>query len=440
MGCVRFEPKFDAMKQFFNSLIGLLLLGQLNAQQVDTNWVRQYDRTSNASNVYVASMPDSSYLIGMRNVYYQIGASGDSLLEYDGGMTFGSVSSMLGVEDGVLIGAGFNGVPAIALRDENLDTVWTKALGNSFGLVSALLRDGSDFYASGYTSNTGQIWKFDSNGDTLWSIAIPQSTFTNLSSLTKLADGNFVAGGNLDDYPMVVKFNASGDTLWTYSETIFISFQRSSIYEKANGEVALIARDRAIVLDANGSKVEEIPFSNDCYDLSFDGSYYYLIGSKTIGNFGNERFPYIEIRNEEMDSLGMWEYTEFIHPPASNGLEAVVPTPTGGFLAAGKIRDSINVLNNTYNVFAVRFNDDFIGGFAERPFLNDLTFYPNPTKDVLTIRSSEPIGSYELLDLQGRLIQGGMVLDTQFTLDVIDLRKGFYILRTEEGVARFLKQ
>ncbi len=347
---------------------------------------------------------------------------------------------MLGVEDGFLVGAAFNNAPAIALRGSDMDTVWTKSLGTSWGQVSAFLRDGDDFYGSGYSSNTGQVWKFNASGDTAWSIAVPHSTFTNLSSMAKLSDGNFVAGGNLDDYPLVVKFSSSGDTVWTYTENIFISFQRSSIYEKANGEIVLIARDRAIVLNASGEKQAEINFSNDCFDLAIDGDNCLLVGSRTSGNFGNDRMPYIEIRNENMDSLGMWEYSDFIHPPASNGLESVVATPTGGFIAAGKIRDSIEVLNNTYNVFAVRFNDDLIGGLEPIDELSQLSLYPNPTDGRLVITCDAPIGSFEVVDLQGRVILSDHAFGSKTVVDLSDLTRGYYVVKTKSGATPFLKQ
>ena len=55
--------------------------------------------------------------------------------------------------------------------------------------------------------------------------------------------------------------------------------------------------------------------------------------------------------------------------------------------------------------------------------------FPNPAQDVANLRSSSPIASVEVLDMQGRLVQG---IDARNSQDIqIDTRSlnGVYIVR-----------
>lgn len=80
----------------------------------------------------------------------------------------------------------------------------------------------------------------------------------------------------------------------------------------------------------------------------------------------------------------------------------------------------------------------------ENSFVNDLVIYPNPTKDVLKISSTESLQDaiYTIFDINGRRILNSKL--NQNTIDVSALNTGNYILRIVSGSSiksqKFIKQ
>jgi hypothetical protein len=137
-----------------------------------------------------------------------------------------------------------------------------------------------------------------------------------------------------------------------------------------------------------------------------------------------------------------------MHPLADNVLSDAVKTPGGGFLAAGKLRDSINVTNNTDNIFAVKFND----GVIIDTTINDttdtitavlpigasiqLSVYLNPTSNSLWVRSNQSIEGVSIFDLQGRIIYQWKTEALVEEINVSMMEPGYYILKLENGASR----
>ena len=77
---------------------------------------------------------------------------------------------------------------------------------------------------------------------------------------------------------------------------------------------------------------------------------------------------------------------------------------------------------------------------------NSIYFYPNPTKDILTIRSrGNNMESVSVLSMQGSLIKEiHMDNKNEFTISVSDLTSGVYILKIEANniiyFSKFIKQ
>ena len=388
--------------------------------------------------------------MSQRDQYWEITTDGDSIDSFVENTNWGTTSDMWGINDGVLLAGSLNGEPAFAKMDTNYNIEWSTSLGFQYGEAAAVFADGSDYYVSGIGGfNMDFIAKFDASGDTSWMITLQQSTFTKLSDIIKLSDGNYLASGNLDDYPIAVKFNSTGDTIWTYYEPLFISFQKMNAYEKSNGNIVLLAERSMIELDQNGNKLSDTMFTiNAFYDMHFANDTFYLFGYDRNEQWGNEKQPLVELRNSDWDSLGSWTYNSFMHPLADNVLSDAVKTPGGGFLAAGKLRDSINVTNNTYNIFAVKFND----GVIIDATINDttdtitavlpigasiqLSVYPNPTSNSLWVRSNQSIEGVSIFDLQGRIIYQWKTEALVEEINVSMMEPGYYILKLENGASR----
>jgi len=72
-------------------------------------------------------------------------------------------------------------------------------------------------------------------------------------------------------------------------------------------------------------------------------------------------------------------------------------------------------------------------------FIKDATVqvYPNPAKDIITVKADGTIISLELYDVQGRLLQTSLINNAAFLLDVSSKTVGMYFLKvtTDRGVS-----
>ena len=66
--------------------------------------------------------------------------------------------------------------------------------------------------------------------------------------------------------------------------------------------------------------------------------------------------------------------------------------------------------------------------------------YPNPAKHDLTITSSEEIGTIKIFNMLGEQVQQAYGVSTQFTIDISQLETGVYLLSTEKGKTKFIKE
>lgn len=64
---------------------------------------------------------------------------------------------------------------------------------------------------------------------------------------------------------------------------------------------------------------------------------------------------------------------------------------------------------------------------------NQLSIYPNPSIDVLTIETQTGKGIYQLLDITGKTLLQGSVTSTKFTLDISNLSSGVYFISVADG-------
>ena len=67
-----------------------------------------------------------------------------------------------------------------------------------------------------------------------------------------------------------------------------------------------------------------------------------------------------------------------------------------------------------------------------------LTLFPNPAVDFVTVRSASGIGKVEIVSVDGSLVKTADIDDTTGTVDVSDMAKGLYIVRTASGSARLI--
>lgn len=425
------------MKTLFTLTGSMILTAIVFAQNVEPNWTNRFAFTPTHVQSVAGEMPDGTFLINAGDFCYHLSAAGDSLTSFIIPAPFGEMYAIQSLADGLLLGGRSMNGPTVAKMDTAFNIVWSSVLDGNSGPVAALLVDGTDYYASGHFSNTLFISKLNTAGDTAWVKRFPQSMFTNLTSIIKLGDGNFLASGNLDDYPIAVKFNASGDTLWTYQENIFISFQKMSAFERGNGEIVLVAGGHLIELNADGSKKSDNRFSGHYFlDMALDGGNVYLLGREIINN-GSQGRPYIQVHNTDMDSLGVFRLSEDVHPVSSNGFSDVLAIRNGGFLAVGRVLDSAHIASNKHSVLAMKFNaTDTATGLGHLSGENSaLSIYPNPAHSIVEIGPLSFGDEVMVVDLLGDVVLRKQASQAKATLDISHLKPGLYIVTSTAGKA-----
>ncbi len=382
------------MKKQFLFFIAIASCFVLEAQQIDTTWLRQYDRVSFAGKVNITEVNTNKFIAQHGERYYEINGAGDSLTSGKFDTALGTLGPRSFASDGNYHYAGgwSGGGPSLAKLDTNYNILWnTTTTTSSFGQgVEAILLDSNYIYVSGsHSSMRPFIAKLDSTGAVVWHKDFSQTSFSNLTNLIKLGDGRYLASGNRDDYPLAIKFDTNGDTSWSYTENIFISFTYAAAAEKANGNMVMVMRNKIIELDTSGARVDSVHALNEYRDIFRKGDTLYLFGTHRDQQFGSNNYAFVETRNLNLDSTNAWIYNWNSFPMANNVFDDVLQTSTGGFIASGKHRDSINTSANTYNVLIGRFNDSLSNtntsirtvGMALRP--NQL--YPNPANNKLFV-------------------------------------------------------
>lgn len=99
---------------------------------------------------------------------------------------------------------------------------------------------------------------------------------------------------------------------------------------------------------------------------------------------------------------------------------ATISAPSIGIISAFSV-DTAYIIDN-----------DSTTGFDEI-ILNDLNvnIYPNPVNSTMHILSEQQMKQYSIVDLNGRVMTTGKLKTKEFTLNVENLPKGFYIVRVE---------
>lgn len=107
-----------------------------------------------------------------------------------------------------------------------------------------------------------------------------------------------------------------------------------------------------------------------------------------------------------------------------------------GYLVAGGAGD----LMVTTDICALAEGNGTVAISETNNSTNDLLFYPNPAKGIITIESPVSKGFYTLYDLSGKLMIKGTVSASKFEIDLGSISSGVYIFSvTGEGHEFFKK-
>jgi len=193
----------------------------------------------------------------------------------------------------------------------------------------------------------------------------------------------------------------------------------------------LVPERKFVTLDANGKEKSVVDLTSSFLDLVIEKDTVYLTGVK-------DNMPYLESRSLNLDSISSIRLTENISAVNGGGVfNSATACIGGGFIAAGRARDSVNISANTWNVKLAKFNG---GTFVTTPVdtnkpvdttnivefnkTNTLTVYPNPASNFITI-DVNGIQELHIFSATGQEIK----VDVNASqVDVSDFENGLYYI------------
>lgn len=98
------------------------------------------------------------------------------------------------------------------------------------------------------------------------------------------------------------------------------------------------------------------------------------------------------------------------------------------FLPSGNIL--LSDMQTGLYVFAVNYDHPIIN--STEPYSNEISIFPNPAKDQVTIfNSNQSISEIQLFDFNGKCVYQSSQIDLQHSIDVSLFSEGLYLLKTE---------
>jgi Domain of unknown function (DUF5122) beta-propeller len=210
----------------------------------DTIWTKTYGGVNSDEGYDISQTFDGGYIIagttesfgsGGSDVYLiKIKENGDTLWTKTFGGTGGDYGYSIQetIDRGFIISGSISGHFYLVKTDSNGNSLWNSQIGGEGEQRCYSVCQTSDggYLGTGFTWYWGSILnsyydiyliKFDSIGDTIWSIRIGGNNSECGRSVKETSDGNYVVAGWTDSYGAgnedvyLIKTNKYGNTLWT---------------------------------------------------------------------------------------------------------------------------------------------------------------------------------------------------------------------------------
>lgn len=481
------------MKTFFTFILILVFTAIIKAQAPDFLWQKiMYTTFPHDSGKSIFETPDGGFVIfgtkfrenydvdywlfkldSERNIVWEkfYGDSGNDeagnmIITSDGNyLMAGSSNSQNGDVNG---NHGSSDIWLVKV-DNSGNILWEKSYGGSnselYGKIFEMPGNGYLLITSsssmdenvGGNNGSADYWivKIDENGEIDWEnnfggsdYEVPVSaisTFTNEYIIVGYSDSNdgdvSNPKGNFDFW--VIKIDSNGELMWEKSfggnnrdepigimrdhqeEDEFLVFGNSN---SSNGDVSN-------PLGANDGWVVKIdPDGNFIWDKSFGGS-----GNDGITDFKlsqNNGYVYSGIYQdgqlskstiEETDADGNEIWQMLFGSVGWAGIEPYLHeikySIDGNLIAVGS-----NTTDTSSNVWLGKIGLENLGN-NESSSKKSMIIFPNPTNDYFTIKSSEPLESVKIYNLNGQLVfHCDLNKSFEFKIDVINLSKGNYLV------------
>ncbi len=360
-------------------------------------------------------------------------------------------------------------------RDEKAFSV-TKSIDGGF-IISGYTNTNNNGDVSGYNPNNEYInqidaWvvKLNSSGNFVWKKCFGDSNQDDFTNVKELNDGSLLFAGTTSSYQLngnhgekdfwLVKTDANGVIQWQKlyggsSRDIFKSVEITNDQGfiltgetfSYNGDVlntfnvtSSESDTWVLRLDANGNIIWQKCFGgtlnesgNDIIQTSDGG--FAITGNTTsfngnvAYNYGSDDFWLLKI-----NSMGFLMWQKSLGGSNYDVSNSIVATADGGYVLAGYIES--NDYNSTITG-ALGNGDGWVVKLG--PYNNliesesfNFSFSPNPTKDVITLKSDNILNKQiKILDQFGRIILDSKIESKETQIDLGQLSSGIYFLQME---------
>jgi len=259
------------------------------------------------------------------------------------------------------------------------------------------------FFMSYWTNSTdGSILLMDKNLISIDTIDIPNSLYDSYSALL-MKDSTFLISS--------------------------LSQNTNSVY------VSNIDSNGVLGVSKILGKASEYPYPAYQNSLSRNKNYIFAVRNKNFPlsspfyGLGNSSYLVVSKMDNNLDTVWEWGYggDAFYHT------YNILATADMGCIIIGNVNDTINH-NYNRDIFIIKLDSNGTTTWTKNIKLPQLEvqLYPNPVNDILNMELSsktQNIMEYQIIDLQGKLLQTKQLRAKQVKIDVSGLPSGIYIIQ-----------
>ena len=308
--------------------------------------------------------------------------------------------------------------------DTSGNVQWQKTLGGTFGDEGDSIQQTADggyivaghsFSSDGDVSSGNQglrdywVVKLDSSGNIQWENSMGGSATEYGKSVIQTSDGGYLIGGETSSSDGDITGHQGAGDYW------LVKLNNNGIMEWQK--------------TLGGSLDDEA----NCVKQVSDGGY--LVAGRSGSNdgdvTGNHGSPDFWVVKLNPNGNLIWQKS--LGGGSDDSAESIQLTSDGGFILTGYTASSDGDITGNHGFFdywVVKLSPNL--SIEDLNRLTNLTLYPNPVQDWLTMATDVTIVSGRIYDGLGRVVKTFKFFDeSSNTLDVSDLKEGFYMLEVD---------
>ncbi len=374
----------------------------------------------------------------------------------------------------------------IVKLDSSGDIDWQKSLGGSEWDIAYSIQqttDGGYIVAGETLSNDGDVtenhgeydsWivKLDNSGNIQWQKSLGGSGGDGAYSIQQTTDGGYILAGSSNsndgdvtdnhgsaDY-WVVKLNSTGDMQWQKSLGGSGGDGAYSIQQTNDGGYIVAGSSNSndgdvtgnhgsadywvVKLDNTGDIQWQKSLGGSGVDIAYsvqqttNGGYIVAGHSKSndgdvTGNHGAGDYWIVKL-----DSNGNILWQKSMGGSSADYARSIQQTTDGGYIVAGFTWSNdgdVTGNHGSHDYWIVKLSPDNLST-NEFNIGDNLTIYPNPVKDILTIEGITPNTPLIITDLSGKTILSTTVKSNKEIIDVSSLPAGVYFINKTKFIKR----